>query len=78
MICWYGIQMCSFNNGVRGLRYDLHPMPEGDVILDLARGFLGLRVIPRRLAVDLAVDHDIVITRYALQEQVVCLVFGRR
>jgi len=45
----------------RSLRLDPHPPPERHAILDLCRCRLGLRVIPGGVAVDLAVDRDVVV-----------------
>ena len=44
-------------------RFDLHAVPEGDVILDLLRRFLRLRVVPSGVIVHLAVDGDVIVAR---------------
>src|SRR5450631_2274688 len=50
----------------RRLGLDRHAPPEGDVTGDLFRGFLGGRVVPRRIAVDRLCDDDVVVARGAL------------
>src|SRR5216683_396698 len=49
-----------FTSG-RGLH--LHPVPEGDAVLDFRRRRFGLRVVPRSIAVDLVPDDHVVVTR---------------
>jgi hypothetical protein len=41
-------------------------MPKGDAVLDLRGGRFRLRVIPRSIAIELAVNDDIVVTRLTL------------
>src|SRR5262245_34830464 len=51
--------------GFSGL-FNRHAMPESDITLDVRRGGLDVRVVPRRVLVDLAVHNDVVVARRPL------------
>src|SRR2546423_12263436 len=45
---------------------DLHTLPESDPTLDLPGRFARLRVVPDRVGIHVAVDHQAVVVRLAL------------
>ena len=45
------------------LSFNLNPTPERNMILDLACGRLGIRIVPGSILVDLVINYDVVVTR---------------